>query len=102
MAELSDERYLAIYSIIGSIPKGQVISYGAIAKMVPNCSARMVARALRITPEGSKLPWYRVINSQMKVSDHPGAKKQRQLLEQEGVTFDPNGKIAREHHWLQT
>ena len=101
MSESVDERYLAIYSIIGSIPKGQVISYGAIAKMVPNCTARMVARALRVTPKGSKLPWYRVINSQMKISDHSGAQKQRQLLEKEGVMFSDSGKVASQHHWLQ-
>jgi methylated-DNA-protein-cysteine methyltransferase-like protein len=33
------------------------------------------------------VPWQRVINSQGKISARPGAERQRQLLEGEGIVF---------------
>jgi methylated-DNA-protein-cysteine methyltransferase-like protein len=33
------------------------------------------------------VPWQRVINSQGKISDRRGAKRQRHLLEEEGIPF---------------
>jgi methylated-DNA-protein-cysteine methyltransferase-like protein len=34
-----------------------------------------------------------VINSKGEISERAGAEKQRQLLEQEGVTFDAKGRV---------
>ena len=39
------------------------------------------------------VPWQRVINSQGKISPRPGAEKQREILENEGVEFGGNGKV---------
>ncbi|MBK6795054.1 MAG: MGMT family protein [Anaerolineales bacterium] len=39
------------------------------------------------------VPWQRVINSQGKISERPGAERQRPLLEAEGVVFDAKGKV---------
>ena len=39
------------------------------------------------------VPWQRVINSKGEISLRPGADKQRQFLEGEGVIFDERGRV---------
>jgi methylated-DNA-protein-cysteine methyltransferase-like protein len=46
---------------------------------------RWVGGAMAACPDD--VPWQRVINSQGKISERRGAKRQRQLLEEEGVVF---------------
>lgn len=81
------ELFEQVLSTIESIPEGCVATYGQIAEMV-GTGPRQVAQALRSVPEGRVVPWYRVINSQGKVSDHAGQDRQRDLLEREGVEFE--------------
>ncbi|NMC79839.1 MAG: cysteine methyltransferase [Chloroflexi bacterium] len=88
--------YERIYAMVRQIPDGKVATYGQIAKMVGGCSARMVGYALAALPEGSGVPWQRVINYQGKVSPHGfgyGSAMQRLLLEEEGVVFDPQERV---------
>lgn len=71
-------------------------SYGQIAHLVGDCSARMVGYALSALHEGTDVPWQRVVNSRGQISLRPdfgAAEQQRQLLEAEGVCFDSNGRI---------
>ncbi len=86
--------YPEIYAVINAVPAGQVVSYGAIAKIV-GCGPRQVGYALRALPQDTKLPWFRVINSSGKISlpKGQGYETQQQLLEQEGVEFNLNGRI---------
>ena len=97
---MEDPRYLAIYTLVAAIPKGKVCSYGLIAKACEGVSARMVGRALRITPKGTKLPWQRVVNASLKVSDHGGAAQQIKLLRKEGVEISDAGKINLQCLWI--
>jgi alkylated DNA nucleotide flippase Atl1/3-methyladenine DNA glycosylase AlkD len=58
--------------------------------------ARLVGYALHALPEGSELPWQRVINSRGEVSPRamPGWDGyQRHLLGEEGIRFDAAGRI---------
>ena len=95
-----------VWNIVCQIPAGKVSSYGQIASMMPptavdansmrRLAPRWVGTALRKTPRGKAIPWHRVINSQGKISFPAGsaqAKKQRRLLEIEGVHFDDKGKV---------
>jgi len=85
-----------IYAVVRQVPAGRVTTYGAVAKIVGGCTARMVGYAMAATPDGSHVPWQRVINSQGKISPHGfgyGSAIQRQLLEEEGIVFDLSGKI---------
>jgi len=83
-----------VVEIIKSIPRGSVLTYGIIAAQAGNPrGARQVARILHSLTEKEKLPWYRVINSQGKISlEGEGADIQENLLLQEGVLVE-NGKI---------
>lgn len=93
---MGDPLYEKIYALVRQVPTGRVTTYGTVAKIVGGCTARMVGYAMAATPEGSAVPWQRVINSQGMISPRGvglGSLIQRQLLEEEGVVFDPAGKI---------
>jgi methylated-DNA-protein-cysteine methyltransferase-like protein len=80
-----------VYQVVQMIPFGQVATYGQIAGIVSHRgAARTVGWALNALPEGTHIPWHRVINSQGEISqrDNEGdAEDQRELLEREGVRF---------------
>lgn len=83
--------YERIYAVVRQVPSGRVTTYGQVSKMVPGVTARMVGYAMAATPEGSDIPWQRVINAQGKISPHGygyGSTLQRQLLMLEGIEFD--------------
>ena len=81
----------AILRCLSEIPSGKVTTYGALAKAAGLGSASRYAGAvLRSLPEGSTLPWHRVINSQGRISlpeHHPAHNEQRIRLESEGIVF---------------
>ena len=82
--------------MVKRIPKGKVATYGQVARIVGRCTARMVGYATAAVPNGSRVPWQRVINSQgmISVRSHgDGDERQRVLLEKEGVKFDAKGKV---------
>lgn len=90
------QRKEAIFLALAQIPKGKVITYGNLAKLagMPN-GARLAGRLMCELPEGSKLPWHRVINSQGKLSlpiDSDSYREQIRRLEKDGVVIT-NGKI---------
>ncbi len=88
--------YDRIYAVIRQIPPGRVATYGQIAHLVGGCSAQMIGFALAALPEGSDVPWQRVINAKGRISPRGigfGSIIQRTLLEEEGVQFTLDGSI---------
>lgn len=82
--------YERIYAAVRQIPVGRVATYGQIARLVGGCSAQMVGFALAALPNGSDVPWQRVINAKGKISPRGigfGSLIQRTLLEEEGIVF---------------
>lgn len=87
--------YERIYGVVRRIPRGRVSTYGRVAKAV-NTGARQVGYAMASLPPGSNVPWHRVINHRGEISlrkDGLRSPHQRRLLEAEGVSFDPRGRI---------
>lgn len=86
-----------IWQVVAAIPPGKVASYGQIARLAGlGRGARQVGHTLRQLPNGSTLPWHRVINSQGKISlpaGSRGAKLQRDRLQDEGVEFTLANKV---------
>ena len=79
------------------IPRGSVATYGqvAVAAGLPG-RARQVGYALHALPDGSPVPWQRVVNArgQISLSTLGGAaERQRRLLQAEGIEFDGRGRI---------
>lgn len=88
-----------VLNIVAQIPYGHVTTYGTVAAWAgwPSHS-RMVGRTLRYTPGTEQLPCHRVVNKEGRTA--PGWSKQRTLLEEEGVTFKPNGRVdMHRHQW---
>jgi methylated-DNA-protein-cysteine methyltransferase-like protein len=80
-----------IYELVRQIPPGKVSTYGRVAQILGTCSAQMVGFALAALPEGTDVPWQRVINRFGKISPHGhgfGTVIQKTLLEEEGIRFD--------------
>jgi methylated-DNA-protein-cysteine methyltransferase-like protein len=86
-----------VYDVVRCIPHGQVVSYGGVAALLGQPrAARGVGQALHALPDGSDVPWWRVINRNGEISIRGvphGAQLQRTLLRGEGVRFDRRGRI---------
>ncbi len=85
-----------VIEIIKKIPSRKVASYGQIAAMAGSPrAARQVVRALHTSSRKEKLPWHRVINGkgQISLKRGYGYEEQKELLEQEGITFTLSGGI---------
>ena len=79
----------AIWRVVSNISHGRVMGYGEVARSAgyPRY-ARMVSKAMSRSSE--PLPWYRVVRSDRTLAFKAGSeayKKQRSLLEEEGVKF---------------
>ncbi|BBM64203.1 methylated DNA-protein cysteine methyltransferase [Vibrio sp. B1REV9] len=97
-----DQFLMQIFAVIHQIPKGKVTTYGEIAKLANYPGyARHVGKALGNLPEGSQLPWFRVINSQGKISlKGEELQRQKRKLEAEGVEVSEIGKVSlRKYKW---
>ena len=91
-----------IWQVVAMIPRGRVASYGQIAALagMPR-HARLVGRTLRELPRGTKLPWHRVVNASLKISQRPGSGghiEQRRRLLAEGVEF-VGERIPKAYRW---
>ena len=90
--------YQRFYEIVRRIPPGRVSTYGAVAQAagLPG-RARQVGYAMAALPDDHDVPWHRVINARGEVSRRTGGTAceqiQTQMLQQEGVHFDPSGRV---------
>jgi methylated-DNA-protein-cysteine methyltransferase-like protein len=83
-------------SVIRSIPRGRVATYGQVAALAGNPRAsRQVSRILHSSSRKENLPWHRVINAKGGISLPPGhgCELQRSLLRGEDVEFDEGGRV---------
>ena len=90
--------YARIYEVVKSIPEGRVATYGQVAALagIPG-HARQVGYALNSLPDDSGVPWQRVINARGEISKRMDPQYewiQKTLLEEEGVEFDPRGRVS--------
>lgn len=80
-----------IYEQVRKIPEGKVATYGQIALMAGNPRwSQIVGYALHSNPEPVVIPCHRVVNKAGKLAKafaFGGENMQRNLLENEGVTF---------------
>ncbi|EKN5062737.1 methylated-DNA--[protein]-cysteine S-methyltransferase [Yersinia enterocolitica] len=91
-----------VFHVVAAIPYGQVITYGDIARLIGSPrSARQVGGVLKRLPEGSILPWHRVINRHGEISligeDYL---RQKNALLAEGIEISPAGRIdLQQYRW---
>ena len=86
-----------VWQIVAMIPRGCVTTYGQVAMLagIPG-GARRVGHILSQLPNGSRLPWHRVVNAAGRISLPAGStsyRTQRSRLRSEGVEFGKSGRI---------
>lgn len=92
-----------IWQVVAMIPRGKVSTYGDVARFagLPG-AARRVGRALGSLPDGSGMPWHRVVNAGGRISLPPGSegyRLQRDRLAAEGVAFRGDRLDLRTYRW---
>ncbi len=91
-----------VWQIVAAIPEGYVTTYGDVAKLAGSPrAARQVGGVLKRLPEGSTLPWHRVVNRHGTISlTGPDLQRQRQALLAEGVMVSGSGQIdLQRYRW---
>lgn len=84
-----------IYKIVSKIPKGKVATYKQIAKL-SNTTPRVVGFALHANKDPQNIPCHRVIRTDGTLAKgyaFGGMKKQKEILEKEGITFLKGNKV---------
>jgi len=80
-----------VYSIVSSIPKGKVATYGQVARLAGNsAAARAVGAVMRANKDTKTVPCHRVVGSTGALTGYAygaGVTTKRSLLEREGVLF---------------
>jgi methylated-DNA-protein-cysteine methyltransferase-like protein len=94
----------AVLAVVADIPKGRLATYGQVALLAgwPG-RARQVGWALAGLPQGTKLPWHRVVNAQGYVpaqGREPSALEQIRRLRMEKIDVDDRGNLdLKTHQW---
>ncbi|HPA19548.1 MAG TPA: MGMT family protein [Verrucomicrobiae bacterium] len=91
-----------VHGLLLRIPRGQVTTYGALARALGCGSPRAVGQALRANPFAPRVPCHRVVRADLALGGYQGqvagatVRRKRALLEGEGVRFDGRGRVLRE------
>jgi methylated-DNA-protein-cysteine methyltransferase related protein len=96
----------AVRRVVRSVPPGQVTTYGRVAEAAGRPGAARAAGAvLRGLPDGTDVPWWRVVNRRGEItipSSGHGDALQRALLETEGVQLSHDGRVEMDRYgWTQ-
>ena len=90
-----------VYTLLKTIPKGKVTTYGDIARALGYpCRAKFVGYALHVNPDPENIPCYKVVNREGRLAPafaFGGEDAQRAMLEADGVEV-VNGKVDLEKY----
>lgn len=78
-----------VWAILRTIPRGQTLTYGAIARMLgENMSAQAVGGAVGRNPISIIIPCHRVLGAEGRLTGYAGGlDKKRWLLDHEGIGY---------------
>lgn len=92
-----------VYEQVKRIPRGKVTTYGQIAAAIGEPKkAKIVGWALHSNPSPGIIPCHRVVNKYGELSGgfaFGGIEVQRQLLENEGIAFTPDGRVNLDEYF---
>ena len=96
---LDDDLAYEILAVVEEIPKGNVATYGQIARLIGReKNSRLVARVLSRAELYGQYPCHRVVNHAGRLA--PGWTEQGFLLAQEGVGLKENGCVdLKKYGW---
>lgn len=97
--------FTTVYDLVKQIPKGNVATYGQIARLAGNARmSRQVGWALHQNPEPGIIPCHRVVNRMGELSPvfaFGGINEQERLLAEEGVEL-VNGRVPLDIYQWKT
>jgi methylated-DNA-protein-cysteine methyltransferase-like protein len=89
----------AIWRAVRAIPRGQVCTYGTVARRAGMAGrARLVGHALKVAPKNLRLPWHRVVAAGGRITFPKSSDQfaeQRRRLQAEGVALS-KGRVVRD------
>lgn len=88
--------YRRVWAVVQKIPKGNVSTYGNVARKLGTVDARRVGHALHANQDGEKTPCHRVVFADGSLAPgyaFGGPEAQKEKLLKEGVTFIKEGKV---------
>jgi methylated-DNA-protein-cysteine methyltransferase-like protein len=90
-----------VYSLVKTIPRGRVTTYGAVAKALHlRGGARAAGYAMAACPSGKGIPWHRVIGAGGRLLiREPHSSLQRRLLETEGISIEGKRVNMKKYGW---
>ena len=92
-----------VYAVVREIPVGRVLGYAHVAALIGRPRVpRQVGYALSAIPEGSDVPWWRVIRADGSVAmqgDPSRGPLQIALLRAEGVQVDDARVDMKKYRW---
>ena len=92
-----------LYLLLSKIPAGRLVTYGQLARMAgyPGL-ARWEGRELSQLPDGTKLPWHRVVAAGGRLSlpqNTRAGDEQRQRLRAEGIFVEQDRVKLANYQW---
>ena len=88
-----------VYAAVRGIPPGFVTTYGSLAALLECGSSQAIGQALRNNPFAPEVPCHRVVKKDGSLGGFYGDStdqaqmRKRSILENEGIVFDPSGRI---------
>lgn len=91
-----------VYRLVKQIPRGRVLTYGALARVLRlRGGARTAGRAMAASPSGQGIPWHRVVGERGRILiREPYASLQKKLLESDGVTVVESRVDLKRYLWF--
>lgn len=87
-----------VWAITSRIPRGQVATYGQIAKALGTNAARAVGTALNRNPYAPEVPCHRVVGCDGRLVGYAhGLERKAAMLTEEGVTI-LSGRVDLKRH----
>jgi methylated-DNA-[protein]-cysteine S-methyltransferase len=89
-----------VYAELSRLPCAKAATYGWLARRIGCGSARAVGQALRNNPDAPAVPCHRVVAADGSLRGYQGSDRtksletKRRLLEQEGIVFTAEGRVA--------
>ncbi|MBW7955513.1 MGMT family protein [Patescibacteria group bacterium] len=93
-----------VYALTSQIPKGKVVTYGQLAKMVGKPkAARAIGMCMRTNPNAPIVPCHRVVAADGSLTGYSagqGILTKREMLKAEGVFFNGEKVDLSRSRWL--
>ena len=83
-----------VWAITARIPRGKVVTYGDIARLLGTKAYRAVGNALNRNPYAPAVPCHRVVGSDGSLTGFAaGVEMKKRLLAEEGIRFSSENKV---------